>query len=119
MPDDEEVVEAIPIEPDLAHLAPPDGQRPRDQNILELLKVFAPVIIPGDFQQANRWAQHYGLRPENYYIALDPSRLRGLAPNRHIIILVGTYRINRTWEMAEMVQHLVQVGVRVVHGGPF
>ncbi len=113
---EDDVVEAKQIDPR------DDGQRPppvKEEHILELLRHFMPYIIGGTAAEAGAWAKFYGLMPQHYRMVVDVSGLNGMQVNRDFVVLVGSYRQERPWEMNEAIQYVQQVGVRVVHGGQY
>lgn len=117
---DEDIVAAeVVAEQGSADLNGGPGPMPRAQEVIELLKYFVPTILAGNAKQAGQWAQHYGLRANRYKVFMTNRDLLGLDPNKDIIVLVGTYRRDRTWEDHEQVTYLMQAGIRIIHGGPF
>jgi len=90
---------------------------PHDPQVVELLKFFRPRIVGGTFKESGAWAKFYQLTPQQYHLVSSPKQLNGLSPNSDVVVLVGTFRQDQSWEMAETVQHLTSVGVRVIHGG--
>lgn len=120
---EEEVVEATIEDP--YDEQPPltwNGERPevaRQEEMIRRLRTFTPHVIAGSAVQARDWAALYGLNPSRYRIVYQPKHLQGLAPNKDMVVLVGTYRTEKSWEFCELIQYLSSKGIQAAHGGPF